>query len=78
MAMAAGEIRHSLALRRERLDGLAARLESLSPMATLARGFAIVRLEETETLVHSVTQVSPGDRLSVCVADGAFGAQVEE
>ena len=78
MATAAGEIRHNLALRRERLAGLSSRLESLSPLATLARGFAIVRQEDTKTLIHSVTQVSPGDRLSVRVVDGVFGSKVEE
>ena len=78
MATAAGEIRHNVALRRERLAGLSSRLESLSPLATLARGFAIVRQEDTKTLIHSVTQVSPGDRLSVRVVDGVFGSKVEE
>jgi exodeoxyribonuclease VII large subunit len=72
MAAAAAHVRHGLALRRERLAGLAARLESLSPLATLARGYAIVRQAETGSLVSSVTQVSPGDRLSVRVTDGAF------
>jgi exodeoxyribonuclease VII large subunit len=73
-----GVIRHGLALRRERLVGLSAQLESLSPLATLARGYAIVRHEETGDLVNSVAQVSPDDHLSVRVSDGAFGARVEE
>ena len=70
-------IRHGLTLRRERLEGLSARLESLSPVATLARGYAIVGQAETGTVVKSVTEVSPGDPLSVRVADGAFGATVD-
>lgn len=77
MASAAGEVRHGLVLRRERLTGLTARLESLSPTATLGRGYAIVRQDETGMLVHSVTDVSPGDRLSVRVTDGTFGARAE-
>jgi exodeoxyribonuclease VII large subunit len=71
-------VQHGLALRRERLTGLAARLESLSPLATLARGYAIVRQDETGALVSSVTHISSGDRLAVRVADGEFGARVEE
>jgi exodeoxyribonuclease VII large subunit len=78
MAAAASGARHGLALRRERLAGLAAHLESLSPLATLARGYAIVRQDETGALINSVTQVSPGDHLSIRVVDGEFGATVEE
>jgi exodeoxyribonuclease VII large subunit len=74
---AAVGVRHGLTLRRERLDGLSARLESLSPVATLARGYAIVRQPETGTVVKSVTQVSPGDHLSVRVADGVFETTVD-
>jgi exodeoxyribonuclease VII large subunit len=74
---ATARVRHGLALRRERLVGLLARLESLSPLATLARGYAIVRQTETKEVVNSVSQVSPGDRLSVRVTDGAFEAKVE-
>jgi exodeoxyribonuclease VII large subunit len=75
---ATAQVRHGLALRRERLAGLAARLESLGPMATLARGYAIVRRAETGRLVNSISQVSPGDHLSVRVADGTFKAEVKE
>ena len=77
IAIAADRLGHGLALRRERLAGLSARLESLSPLATLTRGYAIVRQAETGTLVSSVTHVSPGDRLAVTVTDGTFEAQVE-
>jgi exodeoxyribonuclease VII large subunit len=78
MATAVAGVRHGLALRRERLDGLSARLESLSPLATLGRGYAIVRHEETGVLVNSITRVDSGDRLALRVADGVFGARVEK
>jgi exodeoxyribonuclease VII large subunit len=77
LATASARFVHGLALRRERLTGLSARLESLNPLATLARGYAIVRQVETRTLVSSVAQVSPGDRLAVRVADGTFETTVE-
>jgi exodeoxyribonuclease VII large subunit len=67
---------HRLALRREQLNGLLLRLSSLNPQATLARGYAIVRREEGGPVVSRVAQVSPGDRLSVHVSDGTFGAMV--
>jgi exodeoxyribonuclease VII large subunit len=78
MAAAASGARHGLMLRRERLVGLSARLESLSPLATLARGYAIVRQEETGAVIKSVSDVVADDRLSVRVADGTFAARVED
>lgn len=67
---------HRLSLHRERLGGLTARLEGVSPLATLQRGYAIVRRAADGLLVHSVRQVSAGDDLRVRVSDGEFGAQV--
>jgi exodeoxyribonuclease VII large subunit len=68
-------VRHSLALRRERLGGLVGRLTAVSPLGTLERGYAIVRHQETGTVVRSVRQVAAGDALGVRVADGTFEAQ---
>lgn len=63
---------------RARFENVAARIDSLNPMATLARGFAIVQKEGTakKPVVNSARKVKPGDRLSVSVADGAFWAEV--
>jgi exodeoxyribonuclease VII large subunit len=63
-----------LALRRSRLAGLQARLESLSPLATLRRGYAVVRLQDTGMVVRSVDQVTSGDELAIRVQDGEFEA----
>jgi exodeoxyribonuclease VII large subunit len=64
-------ISHLLQLRRERLTGVAARLEALNPLAVLQRGYAVVRRDGQ--LVRSVSQVERGDRLAVRVSDGEFG-----
>lgn len=63
---------------RARFEHVAARLTALDPMATLARGFAIVQKEGAarKPVVNSTRKVKPGDRLSVSVADGAFWAEV--
>lgn len=66
---------HYVALARLRFEGLRARLESVGPAATLARGYAIVRRAGGE-LVRSVGDVRAGDALRVTVADGEFGARV--
>jgi exodeoxyribonuclease VII large subunit len=65
---------HDLALRRAGLQGLQARLVALSPVATLVRGYAIVRRCEDGAVVRSVSQVGAGDALRVQVADGEFRA----
>ncbi len=65
---------HILALHQEHLRGAGLRLHALSPLRTLGRGFAEVRQQRDGALVTSVRQVSPGDGLTVRVADGSFAA----
>jgi exodeoxyribonuclease VII large subunit len=62
---------------RGRLASGMARLEAVSPMATIARGFAVVTTEDGG-LVRSVDAVSPGDEVTVQVVDGALDAIVAE
>jgi exodeoxyribonuclease VII large subunit len=73
VSQAALAVSHRLQLRRERLTGLAARLEGLNPLAVLRRGYAVVRRDGQ--LVRRVAQVAHGDRLSVRVSDGEFDAE---
>jgi exodeoxyribonuclease VII large subunit len=61
--------------KRARMEHAAGRLRALSPRATLERGYAIVRSDET--IVRSAAGVASGDPLEVEVADGRFGARVE-
>jgi exodeoxyribonuclease VII large subunit len=75
MGRAEKAVEHDLRLRRERVDGLLGRLVGVSPEATLARGYAVVRSRETGAVVRSVAQVAPGDGLGVRVADGEFVAE---
>ncbi len=72
----AQSLAHGLALRGSKLEGLTARLEALSPLSTLARGYAVVRQADTGAVVRSVDQVRVGDLLQVRVQDGEFGAEV--
>jgi exodeoxyribonuclease VII large subunit len=66
-----------LALERKaaRLATARARLGALSPLATLDRGYAIVR--RGDDVVHAASEVGAGDEVSVRVADGSFGAVVK-
>jgi exodeoxyribonuclease VII large subunit len=67
----------ALTLERKRaaLAQSAGRLRSLSPKATLTRGYAIVRTDSG--IVRSPAAVRPGQPLKVEVAEGEFGARVE-
>jgi exodeoxyribonuclease VII large subunit len=69
----------ALAVERKRavLEKSGARLVALSPVKTLQRGYAIVRTE-SGGLVASTVDVSRGSRVDVTVADGRFGARVED
>jgi len=69
---ASASLAHQLALRRERLRGHLLRLQSLSPFATLDRGYSITRQLRTGEIVKSVAQVATGDRIETQVSDGKF------
>jgi exodeoxyribonuclease VII large subunit len=68
----------ALAVERKRaaLESTAGRLRVLSPLKTLQRGYAIVRTESK--VVTARADVSRGTHVQVRVADGSFGAVVEE
>jgi exodeoxyribonuclease VII large subunit len=65
---------HVLALRVSGLDGLAKRLGALNPTQVLARGYAIVRRKEDQSVVSQVRQARGG--ILVRVSDGEFEAEV--
>jgi len=65
-------MQHILSLHGERLRGTALRLHSLSPLLTIARGYAVVRRESDHTVVTSVQQTKPGDDLTIQVSDGTI------
>jgi len=67
-----------LSLRTERLRGVALRLHSLSPLLTIARGYAVVRRDSDQAVVTSTRQVYSGDELTIQVTDGQIHAQVKE
>ncbi len=71
-----GRMQHTLALQREHMRGVALQLHSLSPLLTIARGYAVVRRENNQTLVTSVHQALPGDILTIQVQDGYFPVEV--
>jgi len=59
-----------------RLGSLDARLHSLSPLAVLERGYALV-FDAEGGVVRSALQISSGDKLVTRLTDGAFISRVE-
>jgi len=69
----------ALAVERKRaaLENSAAKLVALSPVQTLERGYAIVRTDSGD-VVAAAEDVSTGAHVDVTLAEGGFGARVEE
>jgi len=69
----------ALAVERKRaaLENNAAKLVALSPVQTLERGYAIVRTDSGD-VVAAAEDVSTGAHVDVTLAEGGFGARVEE
>ena len=60
------------------LSEKAGRLESLSPLAVLARGYSLTTRLDDGTLVRSARVVSAGDRLRTRLAEGEVTSRVEQ
>jgi exodeoxyribonuclease VII large subunit len=59
-----------------RLSALDARLHSLSPLAVLERGYALV-LDAAGVVVRTTNQIAAGDQVTTRLSDGAFISRVE-
>ncbi|MBW2666038.1 MAG: exodeoxyribonuclease VII large subunit [Deltaproteobacteria bacterium] len=62
---------------RAHLAELAGRLDSLSPLSVLSRGYALVRRSDDGTIVRSVGDAGVGDALSVRVAEADLEVSVK-
>lgn len=56
---------------------LTSKLDAMSPLKVLTRGYALVRREDGMVL-KSVRQIEPGDRIKVSLSDGSLTAAVTE
>ncbi len=64
--------------KRQAVDGVAARLESLSPLNVLARGYSLTRRERDQVVVRAPDEVQAGERLVTLVEKGRIVSRVEE
>jgi exodeoxyribonuclease VII large subunit len=61
-----------------RFRGLAGRLENLSPLGVLARGYAVCWNADKTTIIRSADAVVRGDAVRVTLAKGEVGCRVED
>ena len=59
-----------------RVTALAGRLETLSPLAVLARGYAVCWNEERTAIIRQAASVAPGDRVRVTLHEGEIDCEV--
>jgi exodeoxyribonuclease VII large subunit len=80
LEVAAGNLTRAMRVRladhRARLNELFAKLNALSPVKILGRGYALV-FDANGALVKDAAQLSPGQQISARVARGSFTAEVK-
>ena len=70
-------LNHQLVLYQTRLQGMTSRLATLSPQATLERGYALIRRAQDDQVVKRTDQVADGDVLKVTLQDGEIQVLVQ-
>ena len=63
--------------RRERFVHLAAKLDAMSPLRVLGRGYTLVQ-DQKNRVIKSVKDISAGDTLTIGLADGTASAVIQE
>jgi exodeoxyribonuclease VII large subunit len=66
----------TLQRRHQRLAATARALHAVSPLATMQRGFAVLRDAETGTVIHQIAQARIGSDIEGLVADGTLDLRV--
>ncbi|QDU92830.1 exodeoxyribonuclease VII large subunit [Lignipirellula cremea] len=74
---AARAIQRQLQSARRRTDALASRLEALSPLGVLSRGYSLTRQADDGAVIQSSEQLQPGDVIHTTFRQGAVVSRVE-
>jgi exodeoxyribonuclease VII large subunit len=72
---ASGQLAHRIELRRAQLAGVGAQLAALNPLATLGRGYAVVRRAADGQIITDPAQVAPGAEIILTVRGGEIDAR---
>jgi exodeoxyribonuclease VII large subunit len=70
--------RSSMRFHRQRVEVAAGRLQSLSPLAVLERGYGIARVLPSREIIRDASRLRVDDRVNVKVHRGDFVARVEK
>jgi exodeoxyribonuclease VII large subunit len=69
---------HQVQLQSTHIKGMQQRLEALSPLAVLARGYSVVTRKEDGSVVSRVEQVKPNQQVTIRVSDGKLDAEITD
>lgn len=69
--------RQRLERAREQWKSVAGRIESLSPLATLHRGYSVTLLADQKTVIRNAQSVAVGDSIVTRLAEGSLTSRVE-
>ncbi|MCC7008586.1 MAG: exodeoxyribonuclease VII large subunit [Acidobacteria bacterium] len=82
LAVADGRLRGAIGHRRlaagARVATVTAQLDALSPLAVLARGYAVCWNDARTAIIRTTRGVTPGDRVRVTLAEGELACRVED
>ncbi|WP_218813869.1 exodeoxyribonuclease VII large subunit [Rickettsiella endosymbiont of Dermanyssus gallinae] len=67
-----------LEMRQQKLSGLSRTLHAVSPLASLARGYAVIKHVKTKQIIREISDVTIGDQVVAEIANGKLLCQVED
>ncbi len=67
-----------LQIRQQKLSGLSRTLHAVSPLASLARGYAIITHAQTKQILREIDQISLGDKVFAEIAKGKLLCHIVE
>jgi exodeoxyribonuclease VII large subunit len=70
-------VRRRLELGSAKLAAIAGKLDSLSPLNVLGRGYSLTRTKTDGHVVRSVADVAVGQEVDILIADGQLSARIE-
>jgi exodeoxyribonuclease VII large subunit len=73
----AAALRRRLSRAQTRLGTLAARIDGLSPLAVLGRGYSVTWNADRTRIIRDASTLQPGDAISVTLERGSIGATVD-
>jgi exodeoxyribonuclease VII large subunit len=71
-------MKHSITIRRQKLEGILGKLSSLSPLSILQRGYSITQRLPSLNILIDVVHVRKGDKVEVRLHRGTLLCEVEE